>query len=237
MGSFESRVNKPAAPVTTTEPMTAGALPFRVYAITDRNAVPEGESLLQATERLVDEAPPRSLAVLLRDRDLPFQERLQLAQQLRALTLRRGVYFLVHGDLRLAMRCGADGVHMPDDGADLRVVRAEAPGLLLGVSCHDTEGLSRATEAQASFATLSPVHPTPGKAEPGDELGWDRFEELCACCPIPVFALGGLGPDDAATALNHGAWGVAAISALFSADRPGQVLTSLVSGLGAQRTP
>jgi len=206
-------------------------LPFCVYAITDRHAVRDGESLVTATEALVDEAPPRSLAVLLRDKDLPFHERLSLAQELRALTLRRGVYFLVHGDLNLAMRCGADGVHMPDDGADLDGIREEAPGLLLGVSCHDTAGLQRAVAADASFATLSPVQPSSGKAEPGKELGWERFEQMCSSCAMPVFALGGLGPDDAPIALKRGAWGIAAISSIFSAAQPGQVLSSLVSGL------
>ncbi|HCP46092.1 MAG TPA: hypothetical protein DIU15_08630 [Deltaproteobacteria bacterium] len=210
---------------------SSGRLPFYLYAITDRHVLPRGGSLVTATEQAVEQASPSSLAVLLRDKDLAFQERLELAQRLRAVTLRRGVYFLVHGDLDLAMRCGADGVHMPDDGRDLRSIRHEAPGLLLGVSCHDNEGLQRAAAEGASFATLSPVRPSLGKAAPGEELGWDRFEQMSSKCPIPVFALGGLGPDDGPTARQRGAWGIAAISSIFAAAEPGQVIAALTSSL------
>ncbi|MDB0152565.1 dGTP triphosphohydrolase, partial [Acinetobacter baumannii] len=30
-------------------------------------------------------------------------------------------------------------------------------------------------------------------------LGWDRFADLIEKCQIPVFALGGMSPDDLAT--------------------------------------
>ena len=41
-------------------------------------------------------------------------------------------------------------------------------------------------------------------------LGWDRFADLIEV-PNSVFALGGMSPDDLATAQQHGAYGLAGI--------------------------
>jgi 8-oxo-dGTP diphosphatase len=40
-------------------------------------------------------------------------------------------------------------------------------------------------------------------------VGWDRFADWLKDYPLPVYALGGLGVGDLATARLHGAHGVA----------------------------
>ena len=60
---------------------------------------------------------------------------------------------------------------------------------------------------------LGPVFPTPGKAEPGQELGLTRFEAMIAETRragnlVPVYALGGLRSADLEAAWRHGAHGI-----------------------------
>ncbi|HKL62367.1 MAG TPA: thiamine phosphate synthase, partial [Woeseiaceae bacterium] len=46
-------------------------------------------------------------------------------------------------------------------------------------------------------------------------IGWDKFSELIKDLPLPVYAIGGVGPDDLDTAWAAGAQGVAGISAFW----------------------
>jgi 8-oxo-dGTP diphosphatase len=85
----------------------------------------------------------------------------------------------------------------------------------VGASCHDAEELELAARLGADFATLSPVQATashPGAAA----LGWDRFAQRVAAARLPVYALGGVGPDDLPRARAAGAQGVAGIRAFLA---------------------
>ena len=169
---------------------------FRLYAITDRHA--------GSPDELVLASRPGDLAVQLRDKDLPPDERRALAVALRQLTREHGSLLVIGGgDVALAREVGADGVHLP---STLEPERHD--GLLVGCSCHDAPELERAAAAGVDFCTLSPVLASPGK---GAALGWTRFRALTRACAVPVFALGGLGPESFAEARRRGAWGVAGI--------------------------
>jgi 8-oxo-dGTP diphosphatase len=83
-----------------------------------------------------------------------------------------------------------------------------------GVSCHGADELAHAARIGADFVTLAPVAPTPTHPD-ARPLGWQRFAALAADASMPVYALGGLGDTDIATARNLGAQGVAAIRAFW----------------------
>lgn len=83
---------------------------------------------------------------------------------------------------------------------------------LFGASCHSAEEIQQALAVGADYIVLSPVLPTRSHPEQ-PALGWQRFAALVAACPVPVFALGGVGDDDLPQANDAGAWGVAGISA------------------------
>jgi 8-oxo-dGTP diphosphatase len=86
--------------------------------------------------------------------------------------------------------------------------------LLVGASCHTGEDLRRAADLGLDYALLSPVRPTASHPQV-EPLGWKRFARLVDPVPLPVYALGGLGPEDLPVARRHGAQGIAAIRALW----------------------
>nr|WP_279536106.1 Nudix family hydrolase [Pseudomonas aeruginosa] len=87
-------------------------------------------------------------------------------------------------------------------------------GRLLAASCHDADELALAASMGVEFVTLSPVQPT--ESHPGEPaLGWDKAAELIAGFNQPVYLLGGLGPQQAEQAWEHGAQGVAGIRAFW----------------------
>ena len=211
--------------------------PFRIYAISDSLSLPSGTTQAEATAQLLRAAPAGRVAIQLRDKQLSPPQRAELAHQLRAITRRHGAWLFINGDIKLARDCGADGVHFPDghpgltaltDSERRREAGAGTGPFWIGASCHDRAGLQRATALGADFVTLSPVMPSPGKASPGRELGWDRFTHLCEGCELPVFALGGLGRHDADRASIAGAYGVAAIRSLWQTNEPSAVISALL---------
>ena len=85
---------------------------------------------------------------------------------------------------------------------------------LFAASCHDAEELVMAAELGVDFVTLSPVLPT--QSHPGAaHLGWERARELIDSVNMPVYLLGGLGPQELSQAFEAGAQGVAGIRQLW----------------------
>jgi 8-oxo-dGTP diphosphatase len=86
---------------------------------------------------------------------------------------------------------------------------------LVAASCHDAAELKRAAEFQLDLAVLGAVKATashPG--QPG--MGWPTVARLLENCPLPVYAIGGLGRGDLAEARLAGAHGIAAIRAIWN---------------------
>lgn len=154
--------------------------------------------------------------VQLRTDGLSGEQLEKVAHRLLAVVREAGARLLVSRRLDIVRRVGTDGVHL--SAAQLRTLRARPlPGsCLVGASCHNPEDLARACTIGADFAVLSPVHTTP--SHPGREpLGWRTFAAWVRDVPIPVYALGGVGPADMERAWRARAQGVAGIRGFWHA--------------------
>jgi len=169
-------------------------------------------------------------AVLLRDKDLPDNEAEQQANALRRATRARGASLFVAGREQLARRVGADGLHLAEGVLRPSTEVWDGP---LSVAAHDRQGLDRAGPIGARFALLSPLFPTRSHPD-ADTLGPDRFAKLAAYSPVPVLALGGIGPANTAEALAAGAAGVACMDAILAADDPAAAVRAFLSELNGQ---
>jgi 8-oxo-dGTP diphosphatase len=106
------------------------------------------------------------------------------------------------------------GLHMPARFLPGLTERPVPGSLWFGVSCHGAAELKAAAEVGANYAFLGNVLPTashPG--QPG--LGWEKFAELVADLPLPVYGIGGLEPADLDAAWAAGGQGIAAIRGLW----------------------
>lgn len=152
--------------------------------------------------------------VQLRAKHLSAPASRELAVQALALCRDHGAALLLNAEPELVVELGADGVHL--DTRRLMSMRARPlpQGLWVAASTHSRMELEQAVRIGADFAVLGPVAPTashPGAAA----LGWPAFAQLIGPVPVPVYALGGVGPADLATAFAHGAQGVAGIRAYW----------------------
>lgn len=180
------------------------------YAITPS---PQGDqaAFLERFRRLIGTGVK---LVQLRAKDLPDNRLRGVAAAARDLARRAGVTLLVNGHAALARELELDGVHLPASELMRLDARPLGRGRWVGASCHDTRELEHAATIDVDFAVLGPVQPTPSHADAA-VLGWQRFGELVAAAPFPVFALGGLKSTDLAAARAAGAQGIAGISAFW----------------------
>ena len=194
--------------------LTAARLPD-VYAISGDYAG-DLDDFLRRVERLA-EAGVRLLC--LRSPGLDADAYAMLARAVQALAKPAGMALLLHGadpELpALATELGA-GLHLPARRLTAPGRRPLPPGAWCAASCHDAAELALAARLGCDFAVLSPVAATashPGAAA----LGWAGFAALVEQAALPVYALGGMRPELADTAREHGGQGVAVLRGLWQA--------------------
>jgi len=184
----------------------------RVYLITDGTA-PGPEVDLTA---VADALAAGVRLVQLREKHLPDRHLLVVARRLRTLTDRFDARLLINGRPDIARLSDADGVHLPQGGLPVSVVRGQlGRGALIGVSCHSAAEVAAATDTGADFAVFGPVYPTPSKAAYGPPPGLPALREVLATATLPLFALGGMDESHLPEVAATGVHGVAAIRGLY----------------------
>ena len=125
-----------------------------------------------------------------------------------------GADVLINGDIELAQALGA-GVHLRAAQLPLLSVRPLPPGFLVAASCHNEDELRTAHALGSDFAVVGAIKPT--LSHPGAiTLGWPGLAALRETVSLPIYAIGGLTPDDIGEARRHGAQGIAAIRGLWA---------------------
>ncbi len=163
----------------------------RLLVVTDRTQA--AGPLADVVAEAVDAG---ARAVLLRDRDLPDDDRAALAADLRAVLDPVGGLLVTAGT-------GSPAVHL----AAAEPFPDPRPALV-GRSCHSAAELARARAEGCDWAFLSPVFPTASKPGYGPALGVAGFARLQPLGP-PAHALGGVLPEHVPDLLTAGAAGIA----------------------------
>ncbi len=150
--------------------------------------------------------------VQIREQALAEPQRTAFAAEAIRLTQSFGGRALINGDEDMALELGADGVHFP---ANQLMTRSSRPRLkLVGASCHTRTELEHAIELGLDFAVVGSINASPTH-DMAEGIGWPAFQTLIAECPVPVFAIGGLGREHEQISRQHGAHGIAAIRAAW----------------------
>jgi len=125
-----------------------------------------------------------------------------------------GIALMLDRQPQLAAELGAAGWHATEEALRRYRVRPLDRPLHLAASVHDAAGLETARRLGADFMVLGPVLPTASHPQ-AQGLGWEGWQRLRGESPQPVYAIGGVGPQQLDQAQEHGAQGVAGISAYW----------------------
>jgi len=159
-------------------------------------------------------------AVVLREKDLPYDERARVGAHLRT------VLDSVGGLLVMAGTRG-DAVHLSSSDP----LPCPRPALV-GRSCHDADEVARAETEGCDYVTVSPAYASESKPGYGPALGRSGLAALLTGC-LTSYALGGVLPEHVAPCLDAGAHGVAVMGPVM---RDPHIVSRYVDALTQVRT-
>lgn len=198
---------------------------MRLYAITDRTWLKEGQSLLEVCRSVLENG---ASFLQIREKDLSEGEFEKEAKELKQLCEEYRVPFVVNDNIQIAMAVDADGVHVGQSdirGRNIRSMIGETK--ILGISAGTVEEAVAAEKAGADYIGVGAVFGTSTKKD-AKNLTLERLKEICDSINIPVVAIGGITRDNIALLKGSGADGVAVISAVFGAENPGEAARELL---------
>ena len=145
-------------------------------------------------------------------------ELLTEALALKALCEEYGVPFVIDDDVELAVKCGADGVHVgQSDMACVEARKALGSAKVVGVSAQTVEQAIQAEKDGADYLGVGAVFPT-GSKDDADDVSHDTVKAICEAVSIPVIAIGGISKDNVGQLAGLGLDGIAVISAIYASD-------------------
>ena len=169
--------------------------------------------------------------ILVREPDLSGDALAAVIGEAGDLCARYDATLSVSADIDAAAAGRARGVHLPQRLASPESVHRARDRLgddaLIGISAHSRDEATAAQAAGADYVTLSPVFLTASKPGYGPALGLDTLRSDCAALSIPVVALAGIEPENAAAVRQSGAAGIAVMGSIMRADDPGAVMAAL----------
>ncbi|MBI2072242.1 MAG: thiamine phosphate synthase [Gemmatimonadetes bacterium] len=153
---------------------------------------------------------------------------LDLARTLGAAAEGTDSRLFVNDRLDVARIVRAWGLHLPSAGLPVAEARRLlGKRVLIGRSVHSAEAARRAHAEGADYVFLGPIWETashPGTAALGPET-------ISAAAPATVIAIGGITAERARACRAAGAYGVAAISAVWRASDPGGAARAILLSL------
>lgn len=204
--------------------------------VTDRGFRPRGEfyaTVAAAVENgatMVQLREKRGGPDALGDREV-----YEMGLELRRITRERGAILVVNDRLDLAMAIDADGVHLGQGDLPLAAAkRIWGPGRLYGLSASSLGQAAVALADGPDYLGVGAVYPTGTKLD-ATLSGLAVLAEVCASVDLPVLAIGGIGPANAAPVMAAGARGLAVVSAVWGAADPGAACAELARAAGTRR--
>jgi thiamine-phosphate pyrophosphorylase len=194
-----------------------------MYFVADRAGLERGlEGALRGGADLVQ----------LRDKAAGDDELLRAAAWVRERCLAHGALFVLNDRPDLAVRAGADGVHVGQDDmavADARaIVGADA---IVGLSTHSIEQAEAGARSGADYIAVGPVHATPTK-DGRPAIGLDPVRYAAEHVRgVPWFAIGGIDAETVGAVVAAGARRAVVVRAIANGADPEAVTRELRAAL------
>ena len=187
---------------------------LQLYAVTDRSWL-RGRTPAQQVEEAIKGG---ATMIQLREKELDDEGFLQLALELKELCHRYQVPFIINDRVELALKIGADGVHVGQEDMKAQDVRALiGENMILGVTAKTVEQSVAAEKAGADYLGSGAVFGSATKTN-ALPLSRKKLHEICSSVKIPVVAIGGIHRENILQLKDTGISGAAIVSGIFAAE-------------------
>ena len=181
-----------------------------LFVVTNRKLVKTG-NLLNRIEQIVAAGAE---AIILREKDLPFDELLLLAKKVKAITDGTTTKLIISQSVDIAIEIEAAGVQLSFE--PFTNMKRQYNGLI-GVSVHSIEEAVRAEALGASYLLAGHIFNTECKKgiEP---RGITLIKDIKSNTNSPLIAIGGIHENNINDVYESGAQGVALMSSIMEAE-------------------
>jgi thiamine-phosphate pyrophosphorylase len=170
--------------------------------------------------------------ISLREKDLPADDQVRLARDLRRRAQACGACVTVHGSPEVARQAGARGVHLPEAGDAAAARGMLGEDALIGQSVHTLAQARAADPAHVDYIIAGPAFATASKPGYGPVLGEAGLAAIVAVSRVPVIAIGGIDAVSAPRCRQAGAAGLAVMGGVMRAGDPAAEVRALIASLG-----
>ncbi len=185
-----------------------------LYAVTDR-AWTGRQTLL---EQIEDALRGGVTMVQLREKELPEKEFVAEAVEVRALCHRYNVPLIINDNVDVALKSGADGVHVGiEDQPVAEIRRRVGADFIIGATAKTVAQAQAAEKAGADYLGVGAVFPSPTKKN-AVRITTEQLLEICTSVAIPAVAIGGITRENVGKLQGGGMCGIAVVSAIFAAE-------------------
>ena len=200
-----------------------------IICVTNRHLCEE-----EFREKLVEIAKAHPLAVILREKDMSEEEYRKLASWFLPICREEGTKLFLHNFYRVAMELSSDGLHLPLPVLEevMSELGSDQPELLLdklgvselGASCHSVHDARRAKNYGCTYILAGHIFDTDcKKGLPG--RGLEFLRKVTEEVDLPVYAIGGIEPENIDEVISEGAAGACIMSSAMKAKSVKELLT------------
>jgi thiamine-phosphate pyrophosphorylase len=165
-----------------------------------------------------------------REKDLPPDQQVALAQRLHRIARDWDAHLTLHGDPALARAARLDGVHLAAGGDPAAARELLGAHVLIGISLHSEAEAAKLNPAVVDYAIAGPAYASASKPEYGPVLGMLGIGRIADASKVPIIAIGGITAEAIAEMHVAGAAGVAVMGGVMRAFDPvGEVKELIVT--------
>lgn len=189
---------------------------LKLYAVTDRSWL-SNENYPTVALQVEQTIKGGATFIQLREKDLEEEEFFEEGKEIQEVCRKYHVPFVINDNVELAVRLGADGVHVGQSDMNAKDVRQLiGEDKILGVSVQTVEQAAAAEKAGADYLGVGAIFTTYTK-DSAERVSIQTLKEICSAVSIPVVAIGGICRNNIKELEGSGIAGISVISAIFSA--------------------
>lgn len=187
---------------------------LRLYAITDPS-YGKASSFYQ----IIEQALKGGITCLqLREKNLSETEYIQKAKMVKSLCKKYDIPLIINDNYYVAVKSGADGVHIGQQDEEVAVVRKViGPKMILGVTAKTVDQAIAAEKDGADYLGCGAMFISPTKPS-AKSITPDSLRTICRAVTIPVCAIGGINGENMAQLQGTKISGIAMASGIFSSE-------------------
>ena len=178
--------------------------------------------------------------IQLRMKDTVEAEIERVALQILPECRRRGAVFVIDDHVELALRVGADGVHLGKNDMPVDEARRLAGGnFIIGGTANTFEDVQRLAAQGADYIGCGPFRFTTTKKNLAPMLGIEGYKDILSRMKehgitLPLVAIGGITRDDIPRLMAVGVSGIAISGSVLRAENPVEEMKNVIEMLEAK---